>query len=85
MTNLLVFDIETYRPNWRDKNLPRREQFNPTKHQLTIIGVYDGQEIQLSPIAKSASEEPQLLRWFEKVVKNHHLVGYNIFSFMVPF
>jgi len=87
MPNIVVFDIETYRPDWRIRRT-RREDFDPARNTIITTGVFDGKEISISPVIEDLKEERKSLEFFLKTLKEFQavtLVGYNILHFDTPY
>lgn len=87
MPKIIVFDIETYRPDWRIRRT-RREDFAPSKNSIITVGTFDGKKISISPIVESLNEESDSVEHFLKKLKNFEgstLVGYNILHFDIPY
>ncbi|MHA1330932.1 MAG: 3'-5' exonuclease [Candidatus Hodarchaeales archaeon] len=87
MPEVVVFDIETYRPDWKIRRT-RREDFNPTRNAIITVGIFDGEKILISPIIESLKEERNSVEFFLKKLQtfeNPKLIGYNILNFDIPY
>jgi len=87
MPDIVVFDIETYRPNWRIRKT-RREDFDPAKNAITTIGVFDGEELSISPVIENLKDERKSIEFFLSKLgefEGSTLVGYNILHFDIPY
>lgn len=84
---MLVFDIETFR---RERGVfrDRRIELNPETNYITLIGTYDGQTLDFSPVTPlgSAEKEKDAIRWVSEKFKSvQTIVGFNILKFDIPF
>jgi DNA polymerase elongation subunit (family B) len=87
MSQSVIFDIETYRPNWR-QNLTRREAFDPERNSITTMGFFDGKEASIYPTIKILEEEKNVTEFFLRKLNEFEgstLVGYNILHFDIPY
>jgi len=87
MSEPIVFDIETYRPDWRVKRT-RREDFDPARNTITTIGVFNGEKLSISPVIENLKEERnpvQFLLGKLEEFEGSTLVGYNILHFDIPY
>ena len=87
MSEIVVFDIETHRPDWRIRRT-RREDLDPARNTIITIGFFDGEEISISPIIKRLEEEKKSVNFFLQKLEDLEgstLVGYNILGFDIPY
>lgn len=64
MPDIVVFDIETYRPDWRIRRT-RREDLDPARNIITNIGVFDSKELSISPVIRNLEEERKSIDHFK--------------------
>ena len=87
MFDLKVFDIETYRPDWRVWK-SRRDALDPARNTIITLGIFDGKNLVLSNVIEKLDSEKEVLTFFFKNCKNFVdtiLVGYNILHFDIPY
>jgi hypothetical protein len=87
MPDIVVFDIETYRPDWRIRRT-RREDLDPARNSIITVGVFDGEELSISPIIQNLEDEGRSVEFFLSKLGEYEgatLVGYNILHFDVPY
>lgn len=87
MTEAIVFDIETYRPDWRVVTT-RREDFDPAKNFVITTGVFDGKEISIFPVIEDLNDESRPVEFLLEKFKEFEgstFVGYNILHFDIPY
>jgi len=87
MPDIVVFDIETYRPDWRIRQT-RREDLDPARNTITTTGVFDGEELSISPVIENLKEERESIEFFLSKLEEFGgstLVGYNILHFDIPY
>ena len=87
MCGILVFDIETYRPDWRNGRT-RREKLDPARNTIITTGVFDGKELSISPLIRNLEEERRSIDFFMRKLEESRgstLVGYNILHFDIPY
>ena len=83
----IVFDIETYRPDWRVRRT-RREDLDPARNTVITGGFFDGKEYLIYPIIKNLKEESNVVQFLSEKVEEFEgstLIGYNILHFDVPY
>lgn len=87
MPDTVVFDIETYRPDWQIRRT-RREDLDPERNTIITVGFFDGEEVSVSPTIEDLKDERKPVQFFldrlEKLTDSV-LVGYNILHFDIPF
>jgi len=84
---VVVFDIETYRNDWRTPKT-RREAFDPEKNAIITIGLFDGRNPRIFPVIQDLNEEKSLVKSFLKELQQRTeliIVGYNILHFDIPY
>lgn len=84
----VVFDIETYRPNWQVRSLSRREDFDPEKNHIVTAGFFDGNDLSVFPVIDDLRKEGNVVEYIaSKLEKSRgsELVGYNILRFDIPY
>jgi len=87
MADVVIFDIETYRPDWRVQQA-RREKLDPARNTITTLGVFDGEELSTSPVIENLKDERKSIDFFLSKLEESGgstLVGYNIFHFDIPY
>jgi len=87
MPEALVFDIETYRPDWRIVRT-RREDFDPERNTIITAGLFDGKETLIYPVLQDLGGEGQPVRFLSERLEtagSSVLVGYNILHFDIPY
>ena len=87
MSQTVVFDIETYRPDWRVRR-SRREDLDPAKNTVTTVGFFDGEAHIIYPTIRHLKEEERLIQFFLEKIREFEgstLVGYNILHFDIPY
>lgn len=87
MSKNIVFDIETYRPDWRIRR-PRREDLDPAKNTVITVGFFDGKEMSIYPTIENLGREKYSIQFLLsklKEVEGSTLVGYNILHFDIPY
>lgn len=86
MSQFIVFDIETYRPNWQVRQT-RRQDLDPARNSIITTGIFNGKELSIHPIIEDLRNEREPLEFFlNKLEKNNStLIGYNCLHFDVPY
>jgi len=87
MSETIVFDIETYRPDWKVRRT-RREDLDPARNSIITGGFFDGEEYSIYPIIENLKEESNVVRFLSErlgELKGSRLVGYNILHFDIPY
>jgi len=87
MPEILTFDIETYRPDWKIWRT-RREDLDPAINAIITTGMFDGKETSISPIIEDMKAERNSIQFFQSKLEEFEgstLVGYNILHFDVPY
>jgi len=87
MFEFIVFDIETYRPDWRIRRT-RREDLDPTKNTMITVGFLGMNGIAIYPTIEDLKEETQVIHFSLEELsesKDSTLLGYNIFHFDIPY
>ena len=55
MPQFCVFDIETYRPDWRVRR-KRREMLDPARNRIITAGLSDGDHVLILPSRRGLEE-----------------------------
>ena len=87
MSEIIVFDIETYRPDWRVRRT-RREDLDPARNTVLTVGFFDGKEILIYPVIEDLKEESNVVQFLSEKIEEFEgstLVGYNILRFDIPY
>lgn len=87
MSDIVVFDIETYRPDWQIRRM-RREDLDPERNIIITTGIFDGEKISISPIVENPKAEGNSVSFFLRKIEtfeNPIFVGYNILRFDIPY
>ena len=87
MSKAIVFDIETYRPDWRVRRT-RREALDPAKNTIITLGFFDGKQFSIFPTIENLKDERLVVQFFLSKLEEFEgsaFVGYNILHFDIPF